>query len=61
MPVKIANIDTFVEAIQANSLDFEVPIESHLPVDILAQSGLPCCGATRNPDEDPIGSYLITT
>lgn len=33
---------TFVKTIQTDSLHFEIPIKSHLSVDILTEGGLTC-------------------
>lgn len=52
---------TFVKTIQTDSLHFEIPIKSHLSVDILTEGGLTCSWATSNSDENSIWSNLVPT
>lgn len=47
--------NTFVEAVQTNGFNFEVTIESHLPVDCLTKGCFSSCTTSCNSDEYTIG------
>ena len=49
---------TFIEAIQADGFDFEIPIEGHLPIYGFTQGGLAGCRPSCHSNENSLRRSL---
>lgn len=52
---------TFVEGVERDHFDFEVPVEGHLTVDIFTEGGFSGSGASCDTDDDSLDGFLDDT